>query len=425
MAVTKINRRDLAALAEVHEPVTLNDDTVRGLSLRARPASSRNPMGSRNWFVEYRRRDAGRNAAKQRLRIGDAATMSPDEARRAARDILAAVRQGKDPAEERREGRAARSIVELEPIYTAKHQKRGEGTKAQYAGYWRNHLLPEIGKLRPRDLTKHRVETLIAEIANRYPVTSNRVHTLLRHFLKWARENGHAPAGIDVTAGVERQKERHRERFLNLDEYQRLHTAITQAETVGVPWATDSKSKHLPTNPENRLTRIDHGAADAIRLLAYTGCRLREVLSLEWSEFDRDRRMLYLRQTKTGESTRWLSPEAAEILERLWIAATVADDGTTHPPATPLVFPQITDATKVRPDLKAPWRTVTRAAGLEGLRLHDLRHSFASSALAQGVTLPVMGRLLGHRSIATTQKYAHMWDDAARAAAARVTQGMR
>jgi integrase len=277
-------------------------------------------------------------------------------------------------------------------------------------------------------LTQHRIESLYDDIAAARPVTANRAHTLLRHFLKWCRLKGYAPTGIDPTDGIDRRQEEPRERYLSADEWQRLDAAITLAEREGVPWVTRSTSKHLP-KPGNRKTRIDSAAADAIRLIAYTGARLREILHLKWSEYDRDRGMLRLEKTKSGRSKRVLGAPAIELLERLWDRETAADgvfrSDPLEVPASVYVFPALEDTAKPRADLKRPWAAVTRAAGLDGLRIHDLRHNFASVGIGQGLSLPVIGGLLGHKSTAATARYAHLMDDAARRAAELVGSALR
>ena len=153
---------------------------------------------------------------------------------------------------------------------------------------------------------------------------------------------------------------------------------------------------------EKRLTVLSPFATAAIRLLLFTGCRLREILHLKWTDLDLDRGMLHLADSKTGRKSVVLSAPALEILAALPRLGDYVIAGT--------------DPTQPRSDLKRPWTLVCRRAGLEGLRLHDLRHSFASVGAGAGLGLPVIGKLLGHASPTTTARYAHLDNDPVRRA---------
>ena len=178
------------------------------------------------------------------------------------------------------------------------------------------------------------------------------------------------------------------------------------ASTVGLPWNPDGAkptAKHAP-KAENRRTIADPFAIGAIRLLILTGARLGEVLHARWCEVDFERSMIHLPDSKTGRKTLYLSAAALAVLEGL---PRVADN--------PFI---IAGAKKGSPraDLKNPWAALCAYAELEGVRIHDLRHSFASIGAGGGMGLPLLGRLLGHKQPATTQKYAHLDADPLRRA---------
>ena len=149
------------------------------------------------------------------------------------------------------------------------------------------------------------------------------------------------------------------------------------------------KAKHLP-KAKNRFTKIGPFAAAAIRLLLFTGCRLREILHLRWENVDLERGLLFLPDSKSGRKTVILNAPAMAVLTGLKRIGSyvVPGDGPEKP----------------RADLKRPWEAVARRAGLEGVRLHDLRHTF-------------IGKLLGHTQASTTQRYAHLDNDPLRRAA--------
>jgi integrase len=203
---------------------------------------------------------------------------------------------------------------------------------------------------------------------------------------------------------IEQFKEHRRERFLTGRELERLGSAIRDAETKGIPWDVNEgkpKAKHLP-KAKNRFTKIGLSAAAAIRLLLFTGCRLREILHLKWEHVDLERGLLFLADSKTGRKTVILNAPALAVLtglDRLGAHVVPGDD------------PE-----KPRADLKRPWEAVVRRAGLEGVRLHDLRHTYASFGAGGGLGLPIIGKLLGHTQASTTQRYAHLDADPLRRA---------
>jgi integrase len=186
----------------------------------------------------------------------------------------------------------------------------------------------------------------------------------------------------------------------------RLGEAIREAETVGI-LHKPSTSKHAIRKPENARTKIDRSAAAAIRLLILTGARLREILHLRWNEVDLERGFLFLSDSKTGRKAVVLSAAAASVINNLPRIGIYVIAGETAGQKDE----------KPRADLKRPWAMIRRHATLEDVRLHDLRHSFASVGAAASLGLPVIGKLLGHTQPSTTARYAHLADDPIRAAA--------
>ena len=161
-------------------------------------------------------------------------------------------------------------------------------------------------------------------------------------------------------------------------------------------------AKHVPI--ENRRTILDPFAVAAIRLLILTGARLREILDAQWSQVDLERGIIFLPDSKTGQKPLYLSAAAMAVLAAI-----------PHIEGNPHIIAGAKDGAP-RSDLQRPWRAVRRAAGLEGLRLHDLRHSFASIGAGASMGLPIIGKLLGHKQAATTARYAHLDADPMRRA---------
>jgi len=224
----------------------------------------------------------------------------------------------------------------------------------------------------------------------------------------FAARTGAVPEGINPARKIDKFAEHRRERFLTGAELERLGAAIREAETKGIPWEVDeakSKAKHLP-QAKNRFTKIGPFAAAAIRLLLFTGCRLREILHLQWENVDLERGLLFLPDSKSGRKTVILNAPALAVLAGLNRLGSyvVPGDGPK----------------KLRADLKRPWEAVSKRAGLEGVRLHDLRHTYASFGAGSGLGLPIIGKLLGHTQPSTTQRYAHLDNDPLRRAAENI-----
>ncbi len=423
MTAQRLQRRLLTTIAPVSKPTIIYDSELKGFGLRLTPPSARNPKGRQSWIVEYRPGSGGRNVAKKRFSLGGTEALSPEQAREMAKTMLASVRLGADPTAKRNEERASKSIQELEPLYSSEHKAlRKPRTVKLYEGYWNVHILPALGASTARMITRKDILRLHRTIGAAHKTTANRVVALLAHFFSWAAEHGHSGKGDNPCVGIDRFAESGRERYLSADELARLGAAIRLAEETGVAWHRADgapPSKHLAKDPSNRRTKVDGDAADAIRLLLLTGARLREILHLKWCDFDRQRGLLLLPDSKTGKKTIVLGRSAIEVLNRLQECArapVTASSASERPtPLSVWVFPGRSFSAP-RADLKRPWTAITREAGLTGLRIHDLRHSFASVGAGAGLGLPILGRLLGHASPATTARYAHLDADPLRIA---------
>jgi integrase len=238
------------------------------------------------------------------------------------------------------------------------------------------------------------------------PFQANRATALISAVWNWAARRDEVALADNPAKGIERYPEQGRERFLTSAELARLGDALRDAETIGLPWSVDEsgpRAKHL-AKPDKRRVKIDAHAVAALRLLILTGARLREILDAQWSQVDLERGVIFLSDSKTGKKPIYLSAAAQAVL-----AALPRIDGNPH---------IIAGAKQGAPraDLKKPWATVKRAAELEGVRLHDLRHSFASFGAGASLGLPIIGKLLGHSQAATTHRYAHLDADPLRRA---------
>jgi integrase len=398
MPVLKLSARILGEISAGSKTAFYYDRALKGFGLKV------TPHNFRTWFAEYRRKGAGRKASKRRFTIGSASTLTAEQARRAASDILARAALGEDPASERSAARKGLTVSELADAFLSEHvePKRKGSTAYYYRIILENLVKPKLGntnasKVAPSDVAK-------LHLANRRrPYMANRMLAVIGSMYTFGSRRRLVPEGLNPTKGIERFKEQGRERYLSTEEFARLGDALREAETIGIPWDDEKpRSKHAPKHPANRRTMLGPHATGAIRLLMFTGCRLREVLHLRWSEIDLDRGMLRLQDSKTGQKPVILNGPALQVLNNL-------------PRVGEFVIAS-EDLKKPRADLKRPWRLVSRRAGLSGVRLHDLRHTFASIGAGGGLGLPVIGKLLGHTRASTTQRYAHLDTDPLRRA---------
>ena len=323
------------------------------------------PSGEKVYVAQYRQ-----DGRSRRLNIGKHGRLTPDEARSLAKQKLGAVEGGADPIAERKASREVRTFREVAEEFLARHveAKRKAHTAEEYGRLLRLHVLPTIGWIRVVDVDRRAVARMHSAMAPT-PAIANKALAVISSIWGWAARRDEVSATANPARGIERYPEDRRERFLTTDEFRRLGDALRVAETAGLPWRDKGKpiAKHEPKRPENRREVLDPYAVAAIRLLILTGARLREVLNLKWSDLDAERGMAFLPDSKTGAKPLYLSAAALAVL-----ASIPRVEGNVHVIAGQGGAPRM--------DLKRPWASVSAAAGLSGVRLHDLRHSFASGS---------------------------------------------
>jgi integrase len=393
------------------KPRIVYDPDLIGFGLRITPPTRKFRSGTRTWIVEYRPGVGGRRTAKRRVSLGRIELVSADEARRIARDILAqVVTSAADPAAERSRLRSSKTLSELKQEYLdATNPFRKPRTRELYEGLWRIHIEPALGSRQIDAVTKGDVLTLHADIGKAHPSTANRTIILLSHFFGWCTELEYIGTDRNPARGIRKFPAKHRDRYLSRDEFCRLGQAIRLAETEGIPWEPrpGKKVKHAP-KLENRKIKIGRHAAAALRLLIFTGARLREILNLEWRQVDLESGVLVLPDSKTGAKRIILPAPAIETLTSL--AKVRSKDAKAK------FVIEGEDPSRPRADLQRPWKLVRDHAALCDFRLHDLRHSFASVGAGSNLGLPVIGALLGHSNPSTTARYAHLANEPLRAA---------
>ncbi len=401
----RIGKRLIDGLETTGKEYFVWDDDLAGFGVRVRAS------GAKSYVLQYRA-GAGRTAPTRRFTLGSATKIAPEKARQIARELAGDVAHGKDPAKGKADDRKALTIAQLCELFLSEHvkAKRKPGTHANYEQLLRSGVIPEIGttratKLRRSDLTRLH----LAKQAT--PYQANNMVRVLRSMYSFAASRGLVPEGFNPAKGIMPFRGEARERYLSVAELERFGATVRLAEAEGLPWVIDpampeDRRKHVPKIAATERTKIDPLAAAALRLLLFTGCRLREILNLEWSQVDFERGLLFLSDSKTGRKTVILNGPALRILKAIDRSGRYVIAGER--------------AGEPRPDLKRPWAAVIRHAGLEGLRLHDLRHNFASFGAGGGLGLPIIGRLLGHSQPSTTARYAHLDTDPLRRASDKI-----
>ena len=405
MAVRHLTKRVVDALKAGPGDVFTWDDEVRGFGLKI------TPTGRRVYIAQYRPA-GGRRASTKRITLGEHGTITPEQARTLAKRELARVAAGQDPAAERAAHRSGSTLKEFGETFLADVKIRRKATTAAgYAWLWKRHILPALESKPVATVTTIELRRLHRSL-HKTPYLANRVVALLGSFFTFAGKEGARSQHDNPAHGIELYPESGRERFLTPKEFARLGDALTRAERSGLPPAPkhrlESKNpkaaKHTPKNARVPIPANPFAVA-AIRLLALTGCRENEILTLRWDAVDLERGYLRLADTKTGKSNRPLGEPAAAIIRSL---PRLND--------SPYVIPGAKPNAPLR-EISRVWYAVRYAAKLEGLRLHDLRHAFASVPASSGESMLVIQHLLGHVRLGTTERYAHLGADPVKRAA--------
>ena len=373
-----LSKRTVDGLSVADKEVIFWDRELRGFGVRVYPS------GAKVYLVQSR----GPGGSK-RIALGRHGVIPAGRARQRAALVIGRIKAGEEPeAAAAARASAGSTVAELAGRYLSEHVavRCKPNTVTGYRQLIDRHVVPLLGKQPISALGREHVADLHYRL-RRTPMAANQAVDALSRMLNQAEAWGLVPPGGNPCRFVAKYRMRRLERFLTEEEFRRLGRTLDALEAEG---------------------RVPVHAAAALRLLMLTGCRRSEIMTLPWEDVHLEANEIRLRDSKTGPRVMPLSPGAARLLASLprdagnpWVIA-------GRKPGTRLTH------------IAYYWYRVRERAGLDDVRIHDLRHSFASRALALGESLPTIGKLLGHSKIQTTARYAHLARDSVHESAARV-----
>ena len=384
MPTVQLTARMLAATPDPNRELFLWDTLTVGFGVKLRPPAVDKRAGGR-WFVLRYRMGRGRAAPERRMVIGRVGSpWTIETARDEAVRLLAEVAKGNDPQAKRKN--VPRVFSDLVQNWLAEEvqPKRKARTFSDYFALVHRLAIPELGRKPVDTIVRADIQKLHHALRNT-PAQANSIVRILSSFFTWCEDvAGVRPGGSNPCRKVKPYPEKARERFLSPLELAHLGRVLRVVE-------------------RNRPY-----VAGAVRLLVLTGARLNEVLSMQWAWIDLGAGTVRLPDAKRGPRTVYLSAPALAVLA-----------GLPRVRGNPYVIPGGKEGTHLI-NLEKPWLRIRKAALIPDVRIHDLRHSYASFAVNSRETLPMIGALLGHTQARTTARYAHLDNDPMRAANERI-----
>lgn len=373
-----INKRTVDSTKPGTKDLFIWDTALRGFGLKT------TPTGSKIYILQYRI-----NGQLRRYTIGKHGMWTPDSARKEAKNLLGQVAKDEDPAEKKQSDKTYPTVKIFASKYLEEYaqvEKKPRSIQEDRRNL-ANHVIPAIGTRRIDLIGRAEIQKKIHHPLRKAPIAANRVRSLLLTMFNLAEEWGDRPIDTNPIRRIKKYKEHKRQRRLSKEELVRLGAVLKKVEQNGT---------HSPS------------VIGAIRLLLFTGARKDEILTLKWAYVDVQRANLHLPDSKTGEKDIPLNPQALRVLRSL-----------SRIIGNPYVLPGQKRVSHLV-NLDAPWFQIRKEAKLEDVRIHDLRHTFASVGRDAGIDLTHIGGILGHTEIATTQRYAHLDEEPKKQAANRI-----
>ncbi len=348
------------------------DDAMPGFGVRIYRS------GKKSFVVSYRVQ--GR---KRIMVLGKYGVLTLDEARKKARKVLGKVTDGRDPSRERMDLLKSPTMSDLAKRYLSDHAPKKKASSAKTdERMWELHILPRLGSRKVSAITREDIDRLHTGMKDT-PYAANRTLALLSKSLHLAEVWGWRQDSTNPCRHIQKYTEEKRERFLSVEELKRLGAVLDEVER---------EATELP------------GVVPALRLLLLTGCRLNEILRLRWEDIDEVNRCFYLPDSKTGKRIVVVSEGVFSVLEKMECVK-----------GNPYVIAGAREGQHLV-NLSKPWGRIRKRANLADVRLHDLRHTYASFGAGAGLSLPLIGKMLGHTQASTTARYAHLANDPVRRA---------
>ena len=363
--MAKLTKRQIEALEIQAKDYFVWDSELSGFGIRVFST------GRKQFVLQYR---FGRTS--RRMSLGRFGAITPDQARGLALEALVKVRQDIDPLMQRREKRTALTVRELAQRFEEEHIEvhLKASTAKEYRRNLKLFILPAIGHLRIIDVTRADIAKYHHDWRHR-PYQANRNLEIISKMFNLAELWGLRPDGTNPRRHIRKYPEKKRERYFSAAELRAIGRVLSEMEEERI---------ELPS------------AIAAVRLLLFTGCRLGEIMTLRWEYVDLEAKLLRLPDSKTGAKEVHLGMAAVEVLS-----------ATKQLKGNPWVIVGRNAGAHLT-DLQPFWQRVRGRAGLKNARIHDLRHTFASVAVSNGQSLPMIGKLLGHTQVQTTARYAHL-----------------
>ena len=361
----KLTKRTVDAISPTGADHFVWDQHLAGFGVRV------SPKGQKSFLIQYRYQ--GRT---QRMRLGRLGLITADDARKKARILLGEAEAGKNPALAASTRRKAPKLNEVSERFIKEHVKirLKPSTQQNYISVLKNYVLPVLGHKRITDITLADLSALHTSLSKK-PSQANRSVLVMSKLLNLTEQWGLRTMGSNPCRHIQLFKDKKRNRFLDKLELKRLWTTLDEAYDEGM---------------------VGLYALNAYKLLILTGCRLGEIQTLKWSYIRGNR--VEFPDSKTGYKRLPLNAAAMEVLKQ-----------TPKREGNPYVICGEKQGAHIV-NLQKSWRRIRVKAGLEDLRIHDLRHTFASQAVMNGTPLAMVSKLLGHKKITTTMRYAHLAD---------------